>query len=105
MKRRITIILYGAGLVNAKKSLSAANNYQKMFSGVYDDDDIAPTNYVTISTISLKRKQNFRAVLTFLKNENIALSSEYGNNIDMRLICSNPTSSFVMGAESTTNNV
>ena len=96
----------GAGVVNAVNSFEIAdsdllNNYY----GVYLASQSAPTEYKTIATFDLAKGDNLRAALTFEKEENILLTQEYGNNIDIRLVRNNPYSTYCVASESTNNNV
>lgn len=71
----------GAGLVNAINSFNAMENvYYEAYltnhpTGVYD----------TIADVYIKKGQTIRIALTFEKEEDINLTSYYGNNIDIRL--------------------
>lgn len=94
----------GAGLVNAVKSYECSNLGTEYY-GVYLASQIAPTEYETIATYRLAKGNNIRVVLTFEKEEDIYLLTEYGNNIDIRLVRDNPYSTYCVASESTNNNV
>lgn len=90
----------GAGLVNAINSFSAMDNvYYEAYTansttGVYD----------TIADVYIKKGQTIRIALTFEKEEDITLTTYYGNNIDIRLA---QTAGYAVHAksESVKNNV
>lgn len=72
----------GAGLVNAVNSQSVkGNEFYGAFTYNYPD-----TDYETVEDIYIKKGETIRIVLTFEKEEDIALNAEYGNNLDIRLV-------------------
>lgn len=96
----------GAGLVNAVNSFEIMDaQLENYYYGVYSASKTTPTEYETIATLNLSKGDNLRAALTFEKEENILLTSEYGNNIDIRLVRGNANSSYCVASESTNNNV
>lgn len=94
----------GAGLVNAVNSYQCSDWHNEYY-GVYLASNTAPTTYRTIKTFSFNRRDNIRITLTFKKEEDIPLSSQYGNNIDIRLISDEANPTYYIASESTNNNV
>ena len=94
----------GAGLVNAVNSYKCSDWHNEYY-GVYLACNTAPTAYRTIKTFNFNRRDNIRIALTFEKEEDILLSSQYGNNIDIRLISDEVNPTFYIASESTNNNV
>lgn len=90
----------GAGLVNAVNSFAAKDNkYFGVF--LYNNTN---TDYQTIEDVYIQEGQTIKIVLTYLKEENIDITEEYGNNLDLRLA---QTAGYTIHAvsESTNNNV
>ncbi len=96
----------GAGLINAVNSFDiASSDRRNYYYGMYLASDTAPTEYTTIAELDLSKGDSLRVALTFQKEENIPLTSEYGNNIDIRLVRDNQYSTYCVKSESTNNNV
>ncbi len=90
----------GAGLVNAVDSFEAKNNsYFEAILYTYTNRD-----YETIQDVYIRKGQTIRIVLSYLKEEDIDIIEDYGNNLDLRLA---QTAGFAVHAvsESTNNNV
>ncbi len=90
----------GAGLVNAVDSvIPTVNKYYDVITAGHEN-----TEYETITDIYIKKGETIRIVLTYNKEEDIPLTSEYGNNLDIRLA---QTAGFAIHAvsESTKDNV
>lgn len=90
----------GAGLVNAVDSFGTkSNKYFETILYTYTN-----RNYETIHDVYLKKGQTIKIVLSYNKEENIFLTNEYRNNLDLRLA---QTAGNVVHAvsESTNNNV
>ena len=92
----------GSGLVNAVKSFELAHSLDETY-GVWTPGAIAPTPYYDEAEIELYEGERIRIALTFRKPENIAITSDYGNDIDIRLI--EESLGFSVVSESTNNNV
>ena len=75
----------GSGLVNAVKSFELAHSLDETY-GVWTPGAIAPTPYYDEAEIELYEGERIRIALTFRKPENIAITSDYGNDIDIRLV-------------------
>ena len=91
-----------SGLVNAVKSFELAHSLDETY-GVWTPGAIAPTPYYDEAEIELYEGERIRIALTFRKPENIAITSDYGNDIDIRLI--EESLGFSVVSESTNNNV
>lgn len=92
----------GAGLVNAKESLSITEFGNEVY-GAWISSAVAPTQYYDKATLHLYADNRVRIAVSFRKAENIPVSDYYGNNIDIRLVDVN--SDFCVSAESLNNNL
>lgn len=92
----------GAGLVNAVKSYEIGESGNEVY-GAWVSSAVTPTPYYDKAYINLNAGDRIRIALTFRKPENISIVSDYGNNIDIRLI--NDSLNFSAVSESTNNNV
>ena len=64
---------------------------------------MTPTPYYDKAQINLNAGDRIRIALSFRKPENISIVSDYGNNIDIRLI--NDSINYSAVSESTNNNI